>query len=129
MRIPVMGSAPLPPIVYVPVVAQPGENDPRYVLLELEGGQVGVPIYTALDRLQSVFGLEHGWRVTPLPVIEDLIARGHATVAAIDHGAPNPAPGPDLEALRRAPEGDGETLGGMRLRPVDRYDVLGRQTR
>lgn len=92
MRIPVIGSAPLPPVVYVPVV-QPDDDDPlRYAFVELADGRIGAPVYTALDRLQSAYGLDHAWMLNRVQGIEELVRKGEVDVMIIDHRALSPAP-------------------------------------
>ncbi|MGC5616073.1 SseB family protein [Georgenia sp. Z1491] len=92
MKIPVTSSIVLPPIVYVPVSPGAHSGSPHHDLLEQEDGRTGLPVYTALDRLQSARGVEHGWALMSLAGLETAISEGLAHVVVIDHDASHPAP-------------------------------------
>lgn len=52
---------PVPPVVYVPVNTRDDEGRTGIALLRLRTGQLAVSAYSALDRLQKVWGVDQQW--------------------------------------------------------------------
>lgn len=90
--IPVLDRGVLPPVVYIPVSADPDDRGPRYTMVRVDDERQGFPVYTALDRLQLALGPEQAWMWIEMRDVEQLHQRGMFDIVVVDQGAPNPAP-------------------------------------
>ncbi len=79
----------LPPFVYVPCRVPATDVETMQPLSRpLRAGGDGLLLYTALDRLRRVHGLERPWAVMPLPALTELQQRLRFDAFLIDDGLP-----------------------------------------
>lgn len=79
----------VPPVVYVPVESRDDEGRTGIALLRLRTGQLAVSAYSALDRLQKVWGAGQQWMLVRTPELEAQAAEMNITRILMD---PDPRP-------------------------------------
>lgn len=79
----------VPPVVYVPVESRDDEGRTGIAMLRLRTGQLAVSAYSALDRLQQVWGAGQQWMLVRTPELEAQAAEMNITRILMD---PDPRP-------------------------------------
>jgi hypothetical protein len=79
----------VPPVVYVPVESRDDEGRKGIALMRLRTGQLAVSAYSALDRLQKVWGVGQQWMLVRTPELEAQAAEMNITRILMD---PDPRP-------------------------------------
>ncbi|WP_194765063.1 SAV_915 family protein [Microbacterium sp. UFMG61] len=79
----------VPPVVYVPVESRDDEGRTGIALMRLRTGQLAVSAYSALDRLQKVWGVGQQWMLVRTPELEAQAAEMNITRILMD---PDPRP-------------------------------------